>query len=113
MRLADYTDYALHVLMYCAAHTDRLVTVAEIADRYAVSKNHLMKIVNDLGRQGLLETTRGRGDWWLAMWCAPQRPTFVWSSVSTRTDTCTLTPTCRLKHVLAAALHSISQRWTA
>ena len=61
MRLADYTDYTLRVLMYCAANPDRLVTIAEIADDHAVSKNHLMKIVNDLARQGVLETTRGRG----------------------------------------------------
>lgn len=61
MRLAEYTDYTLRVLIYCAAHRDRLVTIAEIADSHAVSKNHLMKIVNDLARQGVLATTRGRG----------------------------------------------------
>src|SRR5450631_4696538 len=61
MRLSDYTDYTLRVLMYCAVHRQRLVTIAEIAERHQVSKNHLMKIVNDLGRQGVLETTRGRG----------------------------------------------------
>ena len=61
MRLSDYTDYTLRVLMYCARHSDRLVTIAEIAATHQVSKNHLMKIVNDLARQGLLETTRGRG----------------------------------------------------
>ena len=61
MRLSDYTDYTLRVLMYCAAHPDRLVTIAEIAEGHQVSKNHLMKIVNDLARQGVIETTRGRG----------------------------------------------------
>ncbi len=61
MRLAEYTDYTLRVLMYCAANRDRLVTIAEIADSHSVSKNHLMKIVNDLARQGVLSTTRGRG----------------------------------------------------
>ena len=61
MRLADYTDYTLRVLMYCASNPDRLVTIAEIADIHGVSKNHLMKIVNDLARQGVVETSRGRG----------------------------------------------------
>jgi Rrf2 family nitric oxide-sensitive transcriptional repressor len=61
MRLAEYTDYTLRVLMYCAANTDRLVTIAEIAQAHGLSKNHLMKIVSDLARQGLVETTRGRG----------------------------------------------------
>lgn len=32
-----------------------------MAGSHSVSKNHLMKIVNDLARQGVLETTRGRG----------------------------------------------------
>ena len=47
--------------MYCAARPGRLVTIGELAEHHGVSKNHLMKIVNDLARQGLLETTRGRG----------------------------------------------------
>ena len=61
MRLSDYTDYTLRVLMYCASHPERLVTIAEIAERHQVSKNHLMKIVNSLARQGVLDTTRGDG----------------------------------------------------
>jgi Rrf2 family nitric oxide-sensitive transcriptional repressor len=31
--------------MYCASHPERLVTIAEIAERHQVSKNHLMKVV--------------------------------------------------------------------
>ncbi len=61
MRLADYTDYTLRVLMYCASHPGRRITIAELAEQHQVLKNHLMKIVNDLARQGVLETTRGRG----------------------------------------------------
>ena len=33
MRLFDYTDYTVRVMMYCAAHPNRLVTIAEMADR--------------------------------------------------------------------------------
>lgn len=60
MRLSEYTDYSLRVLMHCARHTERLVTIQELADGYALSRNHLMKIVQDLGRLGLLQTVRGR-----------------------------------------------------
>ncbi len=115
MRLSDYTDYTLRVLMYCAAHQDRLVTIAEMAEQHQVSKNHLMKIVNDLGRQGVLETTRGRRGG-LRLLKAPSaiRVGDVLRHAETdfrlvecfdaSTDTCTLTPTCRLKKVLRKAL---------
>ena len=61
MRLSDYTDYTLRVLMYCASHPERLVTIAEIAERHQVSKNHLMKVANELTRGGFLHSVRGRG----------------------------------------------------
>ncbi|MBT9528103.1 MAG: Rrf2 family transcriptional regulator, partial [Rhizobacter sp.] len=61
MRLSEYTDYTLRVLMYCARNRQRLVTINELAEQHGLSKGHLMKVVNDLARQGLIETTRGRG----------------------------------------------------
>jgi Rrf2 family nitric oxide-sensitive transcriptional repressor len=63
MRLTQWTDYTLRVLMYCAAHQDRAqpVTITEIADSHGISRSHLTKIVQQLGAQGLLANTRGRG----------------------------------------------------
>jgi Rrf2 family nitric oxide-sensitive transcriptional repressor len=60
MRLTAYTDYALRTLMYLASHRDRLVTISEIAEVHGISKNHLMKVVHQLGLSGMVETLRGR-----------------------------------------------------
>jgi Rrf2 family nitric oxide-sensitive transcriptional repressor len=117
MRLAEYTDYALRVLMYCAAHPDRLVTIAELAERHGVSKNHLMKIVNHLGHQGLLRTTRGRGGG-VALLRKPseirvgevvrtsETDLRMVECFDASTNTCLLTPTCRLKRVFDSALRA-------
>ena len=60
MRLTSYTDYSLRVLMYLAIRPQGLSTVREMADTYGISQNHLMKVVFELGRNGILETVRGR-----------------------------------------------------
>jgi Rrf2 family nitric oxide-sensitive transcriptional repressor len=61
MRLTVYTDYALRMLMYLALKEDQLATIAEIAESYDISKNHLMKVAHQLGVAGYVETVRGRG----------------------------------------------------
>lgn len=61
MRLTAYTDYTLRTLMHLGLHRDRLVTIQEIADLHGISKNHLMKVVYQLGLAGMVETARGRG----------------------------------------------------
>ena len=60
MRLNLQTDYALRLLSHLAANQGRLVTIAAIADRFHISKHHLTKVANVLGRRGMIETTRGR-----------------------------------------------------
>jgi Rrf2 family nitric oxide-sensitive transcriptional repressor len=61
MRLTVYSDYALRVLMYLAVKQDGLTTIAEIAESYDISENHLMKVAHQLGVAGYVETVRGRG----------------------------------------------------
>ena len=60
MRLTRYTDYAMRVLLYLGQKPERLCAIAEIARAYAISQNHLMKVVNDLVNAGYLESVRGR-----------------------------------------------------
>ncbi len=60
MRFTRYTDYALRVLMYLGRKGEELSTIKEIASRYGISENHLMKVVHQLGRHGYITTIRGR-----------------------------------------------------
>lgn len=115
MRLSEYTDYTLRVLMYCANRGEELVTIAEMAEHLRLSKNHLMKIVNELGRQGVLETVRGRGGGIRLgkpaaqirigeMVRATETDFRLVECFDPATDECTLTPGCRLKSALKGAL---------
>lgn len=63
MRLTNWSDYSLRVLMFCAACAEREhpATISEIAEAHGISRSHLTKIVMTLSGMGLLETTRGRG----------------------------------------------------
>jgi Rrf2 family transcriptional regulator, nitric oxide-sensitive transcriptional repressor len=60
MRLTLHTDYSLRVLMFAALKGETLSTIAEIAEHFEISRTHLMKVVNDLGRAGYLDTARGK-----------------------------------------------------
>lgn len=62
VRLTVYTDYALRVMMYLALKypDGGVATIDEIAGAYRISRNHLTKIVHELGQAGFIETMRGR-----------------------------------------------------
>ena len=62
MRLTVYTDYTLRVMIYLTLKYQggEVATIDEMARAYDISRNHLMKIVNELSQSGFIETTRGR-----------------------------------------------------
>jgi len=61
MRLTVYTDYSLRVLIYLAVKPERLSTIDEVADAYGIARNHLTKVVHQLGLAGYVTTVRGKG----------------------------------------------------
>ncbi len=60
MRLTKQTNYAVRMLMYCAANDGHLSRIPEIAKAYGVSELFLFKILQPLNKAGLVETVRGR-----------------------------------------------------
>jgi Rrf2 family nitric oxide-sensitive transcriptional repressor len=60
VRLTLHTDFALRVLIQVGLNDDKLTTINDIARTFGISKTHLMKVVNDLGQKGYLDTVRGR-----------------------------------------------------
>jgi Rrf2 family transcriptional regulator, nitric oxide-sensitive transcriptional repressor len=119
MRLTQWTDYTLRVLMYCAASQTRAqpVTISEIAESYGISRSHLTKIVQELSARGWLETTRGRGG---GMRLSKLAQDIKLGEVVRATETdfnlvecfdpaqnqCRLSQHCRLKGVLGQAMQS-------
>ncbi|MCK8515868.1 Rrf2 family transcriptional regulator [Methylonatrum kenyense] len=116
MRLTLYTDYALRVLIYLGVRGgdgDR-ATITEIAERYAISRNHVMKVVYQLGKLGYIETVRGKGGG-LRMKMRPENINVGVLVRQTETDMaivecfgssgrCRLAPDCRLQGMLKEAL---------
>lgn len=117
MRLTTFTDYSLRVLMYVAAHPEGRATIAEIAEAYDISEHHLTKVVHFLGKEGYLENIRGRGG---GLMLAREPASINVGDVVKRTEggdipaecfaresnTCAITPDCKLKHALADAVDS-------
>ena len=61
MKLQTGTRLALYSILEAARHPDRQLSAADIASKYGVSIHHLAKVLRELGRAGLVESTRGVG----------------------------------------------------
>ena len=113
MHITRYTDYSLRVLIYLAIHQDRLATISEIANSYGISKNHLMKIVQQLNQQGYLLATRGKNGG--IKLNRPAEQINIGQLVREVEDKnklvecfgtdnqCVITPSCQLKNIFAEA----------
>lgn len=114
MRLTMMSDYALRVLLYAAAHPERLVTIDETQDIYGISRGHLMKIVGVLASADILRSQRGRtGGFTLGK--SPEEirlgdvlrltePDFEMVECFAPTNTCAISPFCRLPGIVTEAL---------
>jgi len=60
MHLKRFTDFALRVLIYLALHPQRVISINEIARAFDMSRNHLLKVVNELVASELVTTYRGK-----------------------------------------------------
>ncbi|MDJ0613704.1 MAG: iron-responsive transcriptional regulator RirA [Rhizobiaceae bacterium] len=60
MRLTKQTNYAIRIMMYCAANKENLSQIPEIAKAYGLSELFLFKILKPLTKNGLVESIRGR-----------------------------------------------------
>ncbi|MBX3112337.1 MAG: Rrf2 family transcriptional regulator [Fimbriimonadaceae bacterium] len=60
MRLTTHTDYGLRLLMLSADASPEAVSISAVASQLNVSRNHLMKVAQNLAKAGLLEPVRGR-----------------------------------------------------
>ena len=111
MQLTKHTDISLRVMMHLAVFPDELGTVKDIAQRYNISRNHLMKVVHRLSSLGYIESVQGRGGGiTLAMAAGDILVGEVVRDMEVTLDVidcagnrCPLTSACRLKHALNQA----------
>jgi len=63
MQLTRFSDYGMRLMMYLAHHHGRAVpvTIGEVAERFAISRNHLVKVAHFLTQQEWVRGTRGKG----------------------------------------------------
>jgi Rrf2 family transcriptional regulator, nitric oxide-sensitive transcriptional repressor len=118
MKLTTYTDFGLRTLMYLATLPEReLTSVAQVSRLYDISRNHLVKVVNQLAREGYIHAVRGKnGGIRLA-----QTPGDInigqviralennLNGIDCGSPACHLVPACRLKDALKLAMEAFLQ----
>lgn len=111
VRLTLYTDYSLRVLLYLASKPEETVTITEISDYYNISRNHLVKVVHNLGILEFITTSRGKNggiklarraeDILISDVVSKTEPDMdLLECFNPKTDNCVISPTCRLKSML-------------
>lgn len=114
MQLTQFTDYSIRVLLFLAVKGEARATISEIANTYGISRNHLMKVVQELSQKRYVTAIRGKNGG-LLLARAPN--TIVLGQLVRemehdlglvecfqRSNGCVITPACQLKPVLGEAL---------
>lgn len=125
MRLTQYTDFGLRLLIYLAASPNQTASLGEIAEAYGVSKAHLKKVAQAMAASGILATRRGKSG---GVKLAKQPSTVVVGSIvrllepdlhlvecMRPSNECVITSACRLRriaHEARAAMLSVFDRYT-
>ena len=113
MQLTSFTDYGLRALIYMASLPEgRMTSISEVTDVYGVSRNHMVKIINQLSRAGYVTAVRGKNGIRLGKPASAIRIGDVvrelepLSLVNCSSEFCHITPACRLKQALSKAVQS-------
>lgn len=113
MRLASFTDYSLRVLIFLAIKGEERSTVSEIADKYQISKNHLVKVVHNLAGMGIINSFKGKGGG-ICLSTSPEKINIGLLVKELENDSflveclgpngnCKINPSCKLKSALKLA----------
>jgi Rrf2 family nitric oxide-sensitive transcriptional repressor len=114
MRLTQFSDYSLRLLLFLAEHPEKWCTVREIAEWYGISRDHLVKVAHNLTKLGFVASAQGRSgglklakpatEVTLAAVVRATEPDFhVVECFDPATNTCRIARACRLKHILSDA----------
>lgn len=118
MQLTQYTDYSLRTLIYLGLRRDGLSTITEISESYGISRNHLVKVVHQLGAQGLILTVRGKGGG-IRLANSPDEinigdvvrrfENLALVECFSEANACAISPSCRLRGVLQEAMRGFME----
>lgn len=119
MHITRYTDYSLRVLMYLGLKNEKLSTIGEIAEHYGISKNHLMKVVQELSNKEYVVAIRGKNGG-LRLNGEPRNVNigalvrdieqhFELVECFSENNSCVIAPVCQLKRLLSEALDGFLQ----
>lgn len=114
MQLTQYTDYSLRVLVYLNVKREGRATITELADFYAISRNHLVKVVHHLAQENFIHTQRGKNGGISLARSADRiligdvvrstEPNFeIAECFNQEKNNCVLAPDCHLKNILYEA----------
>jgi Rrf2 family nitric oxide-sensitive transcriptional repressor len=112
VQLTSFTDYGLRALIYMASLPENEMTnISEVTEVYGVSRNHMVKIINQLSREGFIKAVRGKNGGIKLGRPADEiyigdvvRAIEPLSLINCSPEFCHITPACRLKSILSGAV---------